>query len=208
MKTLLTLFIAALLAVGADAQTVEQSQKRAVAKFPDLARKGSEFHKRFFSELDLLKRESPWRLDSPNWPMALADDVKKLMDDQVNTARVGDLEVFSQIVKRRVGAGIFGGEAIQYRYFFSARNVGKEEFYGIVRIGLGAELRKPNVTDDIRIRLLPGQSKGFYLDAYTGSQRRDFDTEALHRFNVLSNGEDAWAEVNPKTEDLAAMQGK
>ncbi len=57
------------------AQTVAESQKQAVAKYPELAKQGSALHTQF---LDLLKQAKDAKeplLDDPNWPMILADKV-------------------------------------------------------------------------------------------------------------------------------------
>ena len=77
MKRRLFAFVAAfaVLIVSAFSQNADETRKRAVEKFPELAKSGSEFNKVFLALHDEAKRSNPALLADPNWPMILAERV-------------------------------------------------------------------------------------------------------------------------------------
>jgi hypothetical protein len=50
-----------------------EAQRAAVSKYPDLGVAGSPFHTRFMAEYYRLRRDNPNVLNTPDWPMVLAD---------------------------------------------------------------------------------------------------------------------------------------
>ncbi len=68
--------------IFATAQTVADAQRKAVARYPDLARESSPFHAKFMELFQDAKRTSPALLNDPNWPMALAEKVSTMLATQ------------------------------------------------------------------------------------------------------------------------------
>ena len=58
-------------------QSVDDWQKKAVADFPLLATKGSEFNRQFITKVQLLHRTDPAFFNDPRWPYTLAEQVSK-----------------------------------------------------------------------------------------------------------------------------------
>ncbi len=59
----------------AQAQTVQDSQRNALKKYPQLAIQGSDLNKRFIAAFQERKRTTPEFFKSPDWPMQLADEL-------------------------------------------------------------------------------------------------------------------------------------
>jgi hypothetical protein len=73
MKTILILILTATLA-AADTPALD-SQREAVAKFPELGVEGSEFHRIFMAHVKAIRKANPSFFDDPRWPMLIAEDV-------------------------------------------------------------------------------------------------------------------------------------
>jgi hypothetical protein len=71
-------FLTALL-LSALAQTVADAQKKALAKYPELAREGSPLHAKFVELYRQAKESNPILLADPNWPLTLADKASQII---------------------------------------------------------------------------------------------------------------------------------
>jgi hypothetical protein len=79
MKThTLALLILLSLLAPAMAQTVADSQKQALTKYPELAKEGSGLHTQFMALYRQAKESNQQLLDDPNWPMILAEKASAL----------------------------------------------------------------------------------------------------------------------------------
>jgi hypothetical protein len=58
-------------------QQVEDSKKQAVIQFPDLGKAGSEFNKKFVEGYNQLRESNSPKLESPQWPFALATQISQ-----------------------------------------------------------------------------------------------------------------------------------
>jgi hypothetical protein len=73
------LILVAALSLSALAQTVDDAQKQAIAKYPDLTRDGSELHTKFLELYHEVQETDPGLLSNPNWPLILADQAYALL---------------------------------------------------------------------------------------------------------------------------------
>lgn len=73
------LILMAVLLLPAGAQTVDDSLKQAVAKYPDLAHEGSELHTKFLQIYRQTQESDPALLADPNWPLILSDKAFALL---------------------------------------------------------------------------------------------------------------------------------
>lgn len=79
MKTLFALLSLFSLLAPAMAQTVADSQKQALTKYPELAKEGSGLHTQFMALYRQAKESNQQLLDDPNWPMILAEKASDLI---------------------------------------------------------------------------------------------------------------------------------
>ena len=73
MTRILPLAISLLLSAASVAQDAAAWQKRAIAKYPELAKEGSPIHTKFLSFVTELKETEPTFFKTASWPVILAD---------------------------------------------------------------------------------------------------------------------------------------
>ena len=78
MKTLFALLTLFSLLASAMAQTAADSQKQALAKYPQLAQEGSALHTQFMLLYRQAKETNQQLLHDPNWPMILAEKASNI----------------------------------------------------------------------------------------------------------------------------------
>ena len=80
-KTLLSaLILIAALFLPAAAQTpVDEAQKQAIAKYPDLTHEGTPLHAKFLQLYREVQETDPGLLSNPNWPIILSDEAYDLL---------------------------------------------------------------------------------------------------------------------------------
>jgi hypothetical protein len=61
------------------AQSVDDAQKQAIAKYPDLVRDGSPLHSKFLELYHQAQEFDPTLLSDPNWPLILSDKASALL---------------------------------------------------------------------------------------------------------------------------------
>ena len=88
MKTLplVALFILLSLLSPSMAQTVADSQKQAVTKYPALSREGTPIHTKFLSLVTEMKEQNPAFFNAPSWPMTLADRAASAIKAEADAA--------------------------------------------------------------------------------------------------------------------------
>jgi hypothetical protein len=78
-KNFVFALVTAGLLLSAAAQTVDDAQKQAIAKYPDLTRDGTPLHTKFIQLYREIQETDPALLSNPNWPLILSDEAHDLL---------------------------------------------------------------------------------------------------------------------------------
>lgn len=73
MNQILLLSLFVIFAIAASAQDTAGWQRRAIAKYPDLAKEGTPIHTKYLALVAELKDKQPTFFNAPSWPVTLAD---------------------------------------------------------------------------------------------------------------------------------------
>jgi hypothetical protein len=73
------LILAAALLCSAASQTVDDAQKQAITKYPDLTRNGTPLNTKFLQLYREVQETDPGLLSNPNWPVILADEANDIL---------------------------------------------------------------------------------------------------------------------------------